>query len=302
MDPSGPGLVVAMPVRIHLQRGASLAQIFSRRSNALVRWALVCSVLGAVVLGLVLGPVERSAFITRQGERPSQPVPYSHKMHVAALGLECQYCHTTVERSSAAGIPSTRVCMNCHNQIGLDRATLEPLRLSWKNGRPMVWERVNRLPGFVRFSHEIHVAKGVGCATCHGRVDQMRVTSAVGSLQMEWCVDCHRHPEKYLQPTAEVYNMSWQQPSIAQPVWCTFTGKASGPTSERVACTTVDPMLQPTGWMQAPAEVQPWMGQVGAPFEQAQKFTSQRELGSYLAAQYKLRSTAELTSCEVCHS
>jgi hypothetical protein len=127
-------------------------------------------------------------------------------------GIDCRYCHTSVEDSSFAGIPSTKICMNCHTQIWADSPILEPVRESFRTGSSIEWTRVHNLPGFVYFDHSIHVKKGIGCATCHGRVDQMPLMWREHSLYMEWCLECHRAPERFVRPRAEVFNMEWRPP------------------------------------------------------------------------------------------
>jgi hypothetical protein len=195
-----------------------MAQIFDRSSNALARASLVLTGLIVIALGVTLDQLQRSPWVTRQGQRPNQPVPFSHKHHVQGLGLQCQYCHTTVEKSSYAGIPPTKTCINCHAQIWTNAAYLEPVRESFRTGRSLEWTRVNQLPDFVYFNHSIHISKGVGCNTCHGPVDQMPLTYQYASLQMEFCLDCHRNTEKYLRPREQVFNMRYEQPSSGEPV------------------------------------------------------------------------------------
>ena len=197
-----------------------MAQIFDRSSNALARMSLVLTGLIVIALGVTLDQLQRSPWVTRQGQRADQPVPFSHKHHVQGLGLQCQYCHTTVEKSSYAGIPPTRTCMNCHAQIWTNAQLLEPVRQSWYTGQSIPWIKVHDLPDFVYFSHEIHVNKGIGCESCHGRVDEMPLMYAQNTLQMEWCLDCHRNPAKNLRPTSEIYNMAWEAPAEDKPVWC----------------------------------------------------------------------------------
>ncbi len=209
-----------------------MAQIFDRSSNALARASLVLTGLIVIALGVTLDQLQRSPWVTRQGQRPDQPVPFSHKHHVQGLGLQCQYCHVTVEKSSYAGIPPTKTCINCHAQIWTNAALLEPVRKSWATGESLVWTKVHDLPDFVYFSHEIHVNKGLGCASCHGRVDQMPLMYAQNTLQMEWCLDCHRNPAKNLRPTSEIYNMAWEAPAGDRPVWCSTTGDKGGPTAQ----------------------------------------------------------------------
>ena len=194
-----------------------MAQIFDRSSNALARMSLVLTGLIVIALGVTLDELQRSPWVTRQGQRPEQPVPFSHKHHVQGLGLQCQYCHVTVEKSSYAGIPPTKTCMNCHAQIWTNAQLLEPVRNSWATGQSLVWTKVHDLPDFAYFSHEIHVNKGMGCSSCHGRVDLMPLMYEQNTLQMEWCLDCHRNPAKNLRPTGQIYNMAWEGPEGRQP-------------------------------------------------------------------------------------
>ncbi len=178
-----------------------MAQVFDRSSNALVRMSLVLTGLIVIALGVTLNELQRSPWVTRQGQRPDQPVPFSHKHHVQGLGLQCQYCHTSVEKSSYAGIPPTKTCMNCHSEIWTNAQLLEPVRQSWATGESIQWIRVHDLPDYVYFNHEIHVNKGIGCASCHGRVDEMPLMYEENTLQMEWCLNCHRNPATNLRPT-----------------------------------------------------------------------------------------------------
>jgi hypothetical protein len=189
-----------------------MAQVFDRSSNALARASLVLTGLIVIVLGVTLDQLQRSPWVTRQGQRADQPVPFSHKHHVEGLGLQCQYCHTTVEVSSYAGIPPTKTCINCHSQIWTNAALLQPVRDSWATGASIQWIKVHDLPDYVYFNHEIHVNKGIGCASCHGRVDQMPLMYMQNTLQMEWCLNCHRNPAENLRPTSEIYNMAWGGP------------------------------------------------------------------------------------------
>jgi hypothetical protein len=169
-------------------------------------------------LGGVIYIVQGSPFVTYAGVRKPQPVPFSHQHHVAGLGIDCRYCHTSVETSSFAGIPPTKTCMNCHSQIWTNAELLEPVRASYRSGESLQWTRVNQLPDFVYFNHSIHVTKGVGCNTCHGPVDQMPLMYQAESLQMEWCLGCHRDPGKNLRPRDQVFNMRYQPPTTAKPV------------------------------------------------------------------------------------
>ncbi len=287
-----------------------MPQIFDRSSNALARMSLVLTGLIVIALGVTLDQLQRSPWVTRQGQRADQPVPFSHKHHVQGLGLQCQYCHTTVEKSSYAGIPPTRTCMNCHAQIWTNAQLLEPVRQSWATGQSIPWIRVHDLPDFVYFNHSIHVNKGIGCETCHGRVDEMPLMYEQNTLQMEWCLDCHRNPVKNLRPTSEIYNMAWKSPSGDHPVWCAATeSKAGVPTAQSVDCTTQSPETPGGAEMAAmdmatpPTDVQ--AGGVGARAVPAslhyEKFTSQEQLGKFLVVHYNIRNSRDLMSCEVCH-
>jgi hypothetical protein len=166
-------------------------------------------------LGFLLwlfGAWSRSSWATQAGVAREQPVPFSHAHHVGDVGLDCRYCHTSVETSGFANIPPTKTCMNCHSQIWNTSPTLEPVRESFRTDRSIAWTRVHDLPDFAYFDHSIHVNKGVGCETCHGRVDKMPLTWQKASLQMEWCLGCHRHPEQYVRPREAVFQMGYEPP------------------------------------------------------------------------------------------
>jgi len=190
-----------------------MSQLFPRKANALVRSSIAGGLFLALFLGWVVFTLMRSSWVTRQYEFVEQPVQFSHAHHVGGVGLDCRYCHTSVENSSFAGIPPTKTCMNCHSQIWLNAPILEPVRASFRNNTNLMWVRVHDLPDFVYFNHQIHVRQGVGCETCHGEVDQMPLTYQANSLLMEWCLDCHRAPEKYLRPREEVFNMAYEAPA-----------------------------------------------------------------------------------------
>jgi hypothetical protein len=195
-----------------------MSQIFHRSTNTLSRATIFGAVFVIAILGWVLYAVQGSPFITYAGVRKPQPVPFSHQHHVTGLGIDCRYCHTSVETSSFAGIPPTKTCMNCHSQIWTNAQLLEPVRASYKSGESLQWTRVNQLPDFVYFNHSIHINKGVGCNTCHGPVDQMPLMYQQESLQMEWCLSCHRAPQNNLRPRDQVFNMRYQPPSSSNTV------------------------------------------------------------------------------------
>src|ERR1700720_3816118 len=188
-------------------------QIFPRSTNAISRASLFGPVFVVAALFWVMAQLQRSPYITYAGVRKSQPVPFSHQHHVTGLGIDCRYCHTSVEESSFAGIPPTRTCMNCHSEIFSDSPYLEPVRQSFRSDRSIEWTRVHDLPDFVYFNHSIHVHKGVGCTTCHGQVDRMPLMWQEKSLQMEWCLDCHRSPEQYARPRSAVFSVDYAAPA-----------------------------------------------------------------------------------------
>jgi len=193
-------------------------QIFHRSTNTISRATIYGAVFVVAAVLWALDAVQRSPYVTYAEVVRPQPVPFSHQHHVAGLGIDCRYCHTSVENSSFAGIPPTKTCMNCHSQIWTNAALLEPVRESFRSGKSLVWTRVNDLPDFVYFNHSIHINKGVGCNTCHGPVDRMPLMYNYASLQMEWCLDCHRGPQKYLRPREQVFNMRYEEPSARKPV------------------------------------------------------------------------------------
>jgi len=187
-----------------------MAQIFHRSFNTLSRVSIFGGVFIIAGLGWGWAKYVRSDYVTGVNVARDQDVPFSHRHHVAGLGIDCRYCHTSVEQSKFAGVPATKICMHCHSQVWTNSPMLEPVRESYRTGKPLVWNRVHNLPHFVYFDHSIHVAKGVGCATCHGRVDQMPLVRQAASLYMEWCLECHRQPERFVRPREEVFNMAWE--------------------------------------------------------------------------------------------
>ncbi len=195
-----------------------MAQVFNRSVNTFTPIVLIGLVLApAGVLG-GLAAINFSPWVTQVGVVREQPVPFSHQHHVAGLGLDCRYCHTSVEDSSFAGIPPIKTCMTCHSQIWNQSQMLEPIRESWRTGVPIEWTRVHYLPDFVYFNHSIHVNKGIGCETCHGRVDQMPLMRRTQTLFMAWCLQCHRHPERYIRPREAVFDMGYTYPRNREDV------------------------------------------------------------------------------------
>ena len=190
-----------------------MPQLFHRSANTLAR----VSILGVLVLALgtfgAMDMINRSPYNTGVGIARKQPVPFSHQHHVSGLGIDCRYCHTGVEKSAFAGIPPTATCMNCHKQIWTNAELLAPVRNSYATGERLKWQRIHSVPNFVQFDHSIHINKGIGCASCHGRVDQMPLMMKAEPMTMSWCLSCHRHPENFVRPKSEVFNMAWQAPN-----------------------------------------------------------------------------------------
>jgi hypothetical protein len=186
-----------------------MAQIFHPATNVISRLSIVGAVLAIPAIG-VGGYLWNMSWGIDLHVPLEQPVEFSHKHHVADDGIDCRYCHTTVEKSSFAGIPPTETCMTCHSQIWKDSPLLEPVRESWRTGQPIKWTRVHDLPDFVYFNHSIHIKKGVGCVTCHGQIDEMPITAKENTLTMRWCLDCHRNPEKYLRPPQYVFDLHYK--------------------------------------------------------------------------------------------
>lgn len=190
-----------------------MSQVFPRSANPWSKASLITIVLGVLGLGWAVLTLQRSDFVTGANQFVEQPVQFSHQHHAGGIGIECRYCHTSVEVSPSAGIPPTRTCINCHSQIWNQSSYLEPVRASFRENRPLNWIRVHDLPDFVYFNHSIHVRKGVGCETCHGRVDRMPLVFQAKSLQMEWCLDCHRDPSRYVRPLDEITTMGYVRPA-----------------------------------------------------------------------------------------
>jgi hypothetical protein len=189
-----------------------MPQFFSRSANTIAKFSILGAVAALSALMWAGAMIVRSPYEMMQNVPREQPVPFSHEHHAGALGIDCRYCHTTVETSSFANIPATKICMNCHSQMWASSPMLEPVRESYRTGKSIEWTRVHDLPEYVYFNHSIHVAKGVGCSTCHGRVDKMPLTWQAEPLTMVWCLDCHRNPAKYVRPLDQVFNMAYAPP------------------------------------------------------------------------------------------
>jgi hypothetical protein len=236
--------------------------VFPRWANYLLPMLVVGALGGAAYMPVLVG-LGGSPWTTDVGYMPNQPVPFSHAVHAGQLGMDCRYCHTTVESAAFAAIPPTATCLNCHAQIKTDSPKLQLVRDSWTNNMSIEWVKVHSLPDFAYFNHAAHVNKGVGCVDCHGRVDQMEVVYQAQPLSMAWCIDCHREPEKHLRPADQVTNMAW----------------------------TVDQLPQTN-----PELYQQVRQAFGV------EHVTQKELGLYLKNEkYKIHSMPYMVSCSTCH-
>jgi hypothetical protein len=190
-----------------------MPQLFRPSANTVAKVSIAVVVL---LLGTTLAVaymIDRGEWITSVRMAPEQPIPFSHKHHVKDDGIDCRYCHSSVETSAYAGLPPTETCMTCHSQIWANATLTQPIRDSWSSGKSIEWVRVHDLPDFVYFNHSIHINKGIGCSTCHGRVNEMPLTYRVNNLYMEWCINCHRDPAKYIRPRSEVFNIDYEYPA-----------------------------------------------------------------------------------------
>jgi hypothetical protein len=193
-----------------------MAQIFQPYFVLALKLGFLAAVL--LIVAVILAWRVHTGPPVAVGAPVEQPIPFSHKHHVGDDGIDCRYCHTSVEKSSFAGLPQTEICMTCHSQLFKDAPVLAPLFQSFETGKPLHWNRVHDLPDFVYFNHSIHVNKGIGCASCHGEVDQMPLTWRTQSLEMQWCLSCHREPEHYIRPREQVFNLHWQPSEAEQAV------------------------------------------------------------------------------------
>ena len=187
-----------------------MANIFPRWANQIPMFVVLGIPAGIIVAAFSVTYWFSPEF-TDVGYQPEQPVPFSHKLHAGDLEMDCRYCHNTVERSAQAAVPPAETCMNCHSMVKKDSEKLAPIRKAVETGEAVVWNRVHLLPDYAYFNHSVHLGAGVGCASCHGRIDQMEVVSQAEPLSMGWCLECHRNPEPNLRPKAEVTNMAWNQ-------------------------------------------------------------------------------------------
>jgi len=188
-----------------------MAQVFHPAANTIARLSIIVGLGGLIGTLVLFDALQKSSYTTEVNMPREQVVPFSHKHHVS-MGLDCRYCHTSVEKAAFAGIPPTRTCMNCHSIVWNEAPMLEPVRQSWKTGKPLEWNRVHDLPQFVYFDHSAHLNAGIGCATCHGQVDEMPLVWKENTLYMSWCLDCHRQPEKFVRPRDKITDMAYKAP------------------------------------------------------------------------------------------
>jgi len=194
-----------------------MAQLFPPYANTLFRVAILGAVLGLPSLGIAALVFVRSPYMTGSNDAKTQPIQFSHAHHVNGLGIDCRYCHTSAEEVAHSNVPPTKTCMNCHSQIWVGSTMLEPVRESYNSNKSIEWKRLHRLADFAYFNHSIHVTKGIGCASCHGRIDQMQAVYQKGTLLMEWCLDCHRNPENHLRPRDQITNLAWTAEQYKDP-------------------------------------------------------------------------------------
>ena len=190
-----------------------MAQVFHRSINWVAKLSILLLLALAGLFLAILLNINRLDYVSHVGLAKDQPVPFSHKHHVTGMGIDCRYCHTSVEESAFAGIPPVDTCMSCHSLVWTEAPLLEPVRAAWRDEVPLQWTRIHDLPDFVYFRHDIHVAKGVGCTSCHGPVDQMPLMYKENTLNMEWCLECHREPERQIRPRDQVFDVTWSPPA-----------------------------------------------------------------------------------------
>jgi hypothetical protein len=194
-----------------------MSQIFHRSTNTIAKASIAAVIVLIAGAGFAAWEVNNSYNVYLK-EPLDQPVPFSHKHHTMDDGIDCRYCHNTVETSWYAGMPTTHTCMTCHSQLFVTSPILEPVRESYRTGKSIAWARVNSLPDFVYFNHSIHINKGIGCTTCHGQIGTMPITYRENTLYMRWCINCHKHPERYVRPRAQVFDAVYTPPPMAEQI------------------------------------------------------------------------------------
>jgi hypothetical protein len=268
-----------------------MPQLFPKGYNTVMRVALLSIPFLGAGAGITGAAFYRSDYTTGVREVVEQPVQFSHKHHNAQLGIDCRYCHSSVDSSAVAGIPPTKTCMNCHQAMWTGTEILKPIRDSYLNNTPMVWNKVHNVPHYTYFNHSIHLAKGVGCSSCHGAIDDMNLVFQSKTLLMEWCLDCHRAPERNLRPRSEVTNMQWN-PKLASrprvPVIKNDKGELKVVVPELLAAHERESIQYVDA---ASVDLD---GTAILP-------ASQGEMGRMLKDKYQVRDKHTLTNCSMCH-
>ncbi len=252
-----------------------MPQVFHKSANAVARISFIAFPVMFAITGVSLAVFYRSSYATGVNEILEQPIPFSHLHHVGQLGIDCRYCHTTVETSSFANIPPTKTCMNCHQQMWVGADLLGPVRESYAKNEPIHWKKVHNLPEYAYFNHSIHVSKGVGCYSCHGQVDQMPLMFQSKSLLMEWCLKCHRNPENNLRPKEEITSMTWTPNDLLD-------------SSTKELNTNSELSKEFKEWCEKNKIV-------------IKESVPQKDLGLFLKEKYHVRDAITLTSCSNCH-
>jgi len=275
-----------------------MAQLFPKSANALSKASIILVVVLGGLAGYFAFAMTQSDYWTRAGTAVTQPIQFSHAHHVTGLGIDCRYCHTSVESASYAGIPPTKTCMNCHQQIWTGAPMLEPVRASYKTAgseeeKSLQWTKVHRLADFAYFDHSIHVNNGIGCSSCHGRVDQMQAVYQKGSLLMNWCLECHRAPEDFVRPKDQIYTHDWDF-TMARSKGGKYFGSAAQVEEAAAAVGRAAPEKE------REKTVKEFLAQFGT-------YASQRELGQELVKQgpvgkeptdgYELRKVLQCSGC-----
>jgi hypothetical protein len=265
-----------------------MAQIFHPSTNTFAKATIFGAVFILAGVAWAGGMFVRSSYVTQVDVVRDQPVPFSHDHHVSGLGIDCRYCHTSVEKSSFAGIPSTEVCMGCHSQVWKNSELLAPVRESYRTGEPLQWTRVHDLGDFVYFDHSIHVAKGIACESCHGRVDKMPLMRKAVAMHMEWCLECHRHPELAVRPKEDVFKFgegASNHPGIAPEVLFGARKPAGG-------------LSDTLGQGKLPQEDH--SGEQGPGGHEGTSESDYARQGEKLVREYGI-VTKQLTDCAICH-
>lgn len=274
-----------------------MAQIFPKRFNALSKASIAVVVVLAGGIGYGAFTLTQTDYWTKVGVAPTQPIQFSHAHHVSGLGIDCRYCHTSVESASFAGIPPTKTCMNCHQQIWTGAPMLEPVRDSYKTDKSLEWTRVHRLADFAYFDHSIHVNNGIGCSTCHGRVDQMQAVYQKGSLLMNWCLECHRAPEKFVRPKDQIYNHGWDYTQAVKRDGKYFGTQAQADAEIANLIGALPADLSADTRKQKIEEIKGEFTHYGSQVELGKELVKQGPVGKPASEGYELRKILECSGC-----